>query len=45
MTRSMQTYMTKEVDLSAKRKKKHKAKKKQKAENDDIWEPEEGMKH
>jgi hypothetical protein len=36
VTRSMQTYMTKEVDLSAKRKKKHKAERKRKAKNDDI---------
>jgi hypothetical protein len=35
----MRTYMTKEVDLSAKRSRK------QKAESNEIWEPEEEMKH
>jgi hypothetical protein len=37
VTRFMKTYMAKEVDLSAKRKRK------QKTKSDDIWEPEEKL--
>jgi ribonuclease HI len=37
VTRFMKTYMEKEVDLSAKRKRK------QKTKSDDIWEPEEKL--